>query len=275
VDKKVATLIEDIELKLLLEGIYQRYGYDFREYAHASIKRRIRRHMGLHKIATMSQLQDRVLHDAALMQALLVDVSVHVTDMFRDAAFYGSFRQHVVPVLHTFPLFHIWHAGCSTGEEVYSLAILLHEEGLLDRARIYASDIQDSALKIARQGIYPISRMKSSISNYREAGGKEDFSEYYVARYGSMMLNSDLRRHMTFCNHNLATDGPFQQFEVILCRNVMLYFNSQLKAHALDLFHQSLTPLGFLAVGDKESVHQKHQFESFDAKNRIYRKIAS
>jgi len=264
---------EDIELKLLLEGVYQQYGYDFREYAHASIKRRILRHMGVHRIATMSQLQDRVLHDSKLMESLLIDVSVHVTEMFRDAEFYRSFRQHVVPILHTFPLFHLWHAGCSTGQEVYSLAILLHEEGLLDRARIYASDIQGSALKIAREGIYPISSMKESIMNYRAAGGKEDFADYYTARYGSMKLNPDLKQHITFCNHNLATDAPFQKFEVVLCRNVMIYFNQQLKSHALDLFYQSLTPLGLLAVGAKESVHKKHKFESFDAKNRIYRKV--
>jgi len=266
-------MIEALELKLLLEGIYQRYGYDFRDYAHASIKRRIRRHMGMHGIGSVSQLQDRVLHDPELMEQLLVDVSVHVTDMFRDPEFYLSFRKNVVPLLHTFPLFHIWHAGCSTGEEVYSLAILLREEGLLDRARIYASDIQDSALKKAREGIYPIARMKESIANYRAAGGKEDFSEYFVARYGSMMFDPDLRQHITFCNHNLATDAPFHQFDVILCRNVMIYFNGQLKAHALDLFYQSLSPLGLLAVGAKESVHVPKLFESFDAKNRIYRRL--
>ncbi|MDX8391139.1 MAG: protein-glutamate O-methyltransferase CheR [Mariprofundaceae bacterium] len=266
-------MIEDLELKLLLEGVYQRYGYDFRNYAHASIKRRIKRHMGMHEIASVSQLQDRVLHDAGLMDELLMDISVHVTDMFRDADFYRVFRQKVVPLLHTFPLFHIWHAGCSTGEEVYSLAILLHEEGLLDRARIYASDINEKALKTAREGIYSIDKMKTSISNYHASGGHADFSEYYIARYNNIMFDPDLRRHITFCNHNLATDAPFHEFEVILCRNVMIYFNNQLKTHAIELFHQSLSPLGLLALGAKESVHPEKYFESFDAQARIYRKV--
>ncbi|MFQ5519165.1 MAG: CheR family methyltransferase [Mariprofundus sp.] len=266
-------MIEDLELKLLLEGIYQHYGYDFRNYAHASIKRRIKRHMGMQKIERVSQLQDRVLHDTALMEKLLMDISVHVTDMFRDPDFYRALRQKVLPLLRTFPLIHIWHAGCSTGQEVYSLAILLHEEGLLDRTRIYASDINEQALKTARAGIYPLSHMKESISNYRASGGEADFSDYFIARYGNVMFDPELKRNITFYNHNLATDGPFHQFELILCRNVMIYFNTELKAQALDLFQKSLTPLGLLAVGNKESVHQKKSFESFDAINRIYRKI--
>ncbi len=266
-------MIEDLELKLLLEGIYQHYGYDFRNYAHASIKRRIKRHMNLQKIERVSQLQDRVLHDTVLMEKLLMDISVHVTDMFRDPDFYRALREKVVPLLHTFPLIHIWHSGCSTGQEVYSLAILLHEEGLLDRSRIYASDINEQALKTARDGIYPLSRMKESISNYHASGGVADFSDYFIARYGSVMFDPELKRNITFYNHNLATDGPFHPFELILCRNVMIYFNAELKSHALDLFHQSLSPLGLLAVGNKESVHQKNSFESFDTINRIYRKV--
>jgi len=266
-------VIEDIELELLLEGIYQCYGYDFRNYAHASIKRRMQRHMAMNQINTLSQLQDRVLHDAALMDKLLMDISVHVTDMFRDADFYRALREKVVPLLHTFPLFHIWHAGCSTGEEVYSLAILLHEEGLLDKARIYASDINDQALKTASQGIYPLSRMRDATANYRAAGGKEDFSNYYVARYGNVIFNNELKQHITFCNHNLATDQSFHQFDFILCRNVMIYFNAELKSQTLNLFHQSLSPMGVLAIGAKESVHMKRHFESFDTNNRIYRKM--
>jgi len=265
-------MVEDIELELLFEGIYQQYGYDFRHYAHASIKRRIKRHMSMNRIDSISQLQGRVLHDAECMDNLLNDISVHVTDMFRDADFYRSFRDNVVPILHTFPLFHIWHAGCSTGEEVYSLAILLREEGLLDKARIYASDINDHALKKAQQGIYPLSRMQDSTFNYREAGGKEDFSDYYVARYGNALFDPDLKQYITFFNHNLATDHRFHQFEIILCRNVMIYFDAKLKAQALELFHESLNPMGILAVGNKESVHMKKHFSCLDAHNRIYRK---
>ncbi len=266
-------MIENIELELLLEGVYQRYGYDFRNYAKASIKRRIKRHMSINHIERLSQLQDRVLHDAELMNKLLMDISVHVTDIFRDPDFYRSFRENVVPILHTFPLFHIWHAGCSTGEEVYSMAILLREAGLLDKARIYATDINDHALKIAQQGIYPLSRMKESTSLYRAGGGKEDFSDYYVARYGSVLFDPDLRQYITFCNHNLVTDQGFHQFEVILCRNVMIYFNNGLKAQTVELFHQSLSPMGILAVGSKESIHMKKHFKAFDSGNKIYRKI--
>ncbi|MDQ6970541.1 MAG: protein-glutamate O-methyltransferase CheR [Mariprofundus sp.] len=266
-------MIENIELKLLLEGVYQHYGYDFRQYAHASIKRRIKRHMALNNIATMSQLQDRVLHDVQLMDKLFKDISVHVTDMFRDPDFYHSFRNNIVPLLHTFPLFHIWHAGCSTGEEVYSLAILLREADLLERARIYATDINDVALKTAQQGIYPLSHMQNSIALYRDAGGREDFSEYYVARYGNVLFDPALKQYITFCNHNLVTDQPFQRFDIILCRNVMIYFNTELKAQSIKLFHQSLNPRGLLAVGAKESVDMKKHFESFDKANRIYRKI--
>ncbi len=265
-------VIENIELKLLLEGIYQHYGYDFRQYAHASIKRRIKRHMGIHHIEHVSQLQDRVLHDKQLMKQLLMDISVHVTDMFRDADFYLSFREHIVPLLHTFPLFHIWHAGCSTGEEVYSMAILLREEGLLDKARIYATDINNHALKTAKQGIYPLSRIKDATALYRLAGGEEDFSDYYVARYGNVLFDPELKQHITFCNHNLVTDQSFHQFEVILCRNVMIYFNTELKKHALQLFHQSLSPMGILADGSKETVNMKNHFEAVDTNNRIYRK---
>jgi len=266
-------MIENIELELLLEGVYQHYGYDFRDYAHASIKRRIKRHMAIHHIERVSQLQDRILHDAELMNQLLMDISVHVTEIFRDADFYRSFREHVVPILHTFPLFHIWHAGCSTGEEVYSMAILLREEGLLDRARIYATDINEQALKTAKQGIYPLSCMKDSTALYLAAGGKECFSDYYTARYGSVIFDPELKQHITFCDHNLVTDQSFHQFEVILCRNVMIYFNNDLKRHTLQLFHQSLSPMGIMAVGAKESIHMKDHFEAFDPANRMYRKI--
>lgn len=265
-------MVEEIELTLLLEGIYQKYGHDFRDYARASIKRRIKRHMSMNHIESISLLQDRVLHCPEVMDQLLLDVSVYVTEMFRDAEFYQVFRQEVVPVLHTFPLFNIWHAGCSTGEEVYSLAIILQEEGLLDRARIYATDINEKALKVAREGIYPLSHMKGAIHNYHAAGGCEDFSEYYVARYGNVIFNANLKEKLTFCNHNLATDGPFQEFEVVLCRNVMIYFNAALKEKVVHLIHHSLRPLGLLAVGQKESIHYKGYFKSFHAQQRIYKK---
>jgi len=263
--------LDAIELALLNDAIYRRFGYDFRQYAHSSLKRRVQRHMERYHIATISQLQDRVLHQEGWINHLIEDISVNVTEMFRDPDCYQLFRSVVIPFLRSFPLFHIWHAGCSTGEEVYSLAIVLHEEGLLDRARIYASDISNRALEAAREGVYDIGQIKEATANYHKAGGDGDFSRYYTASYGRVELSSRLKENITFCNHNLATDASFQQFEVVLCRNVMIYFDQELKQRALDLVHDSLVPLGRLMVGRKESVHHGG-FTLMDHQSRIYRR---
>lgn len=263
--------VSEIELTLLGEAVYQRFGYDFRHYAHASLSRRVELHMGRYHIKSISQLQDRVLHDDGWITRFVEDVSVHVTEMFRDPSYYRAFRTVVIPFLRSFPLFHLWHAGCSTGEEVYSTAILLHEEGLLARARIYATDISSRALDVAREGIYSMEQIQAATTNYHEAGYASDFSHYYTASYGKVMLSPQLKKHITFHNHNLATDASFQQFEVILCRNVMIYFDQALKARALDLFHDSLVPLGKMIVGLKEPIHHSG-FDPLDLQHRIYQR---
>jgi len=263
--------VAKIELSLLTEAIYQQFGYDFRHYAHASLSRRVQSHIDHFHIESISQLQHKVLHEKDWINQLVEDITVNVTELFRDPSYYLAFRKVVVPFLRSFPLFHIWHAGCATGEEVYSTAILLHEEGLLDRARIYATDISTRALDIASQGIYSMEHIQAGTANFHQAGFNSDFSHYYSASYGKVMFSSQLKEHITFCNHNLATDASFQEFEVVLCRNVMIYFNQALKNQAIDLFHNSLIPLGKLVVGMREPIHH-HGFEPVDLQHRIYKR---
>ncbi|MDX8390842.1 MAG: protein-glutamate O-methyltransferase CheR [Mariprofundaceae bacterium] len=268
-------MIETIEFSLLLDAIHQKYGVDFHNYAEASLKRRIKRHMGLHQISTLSSLQEKILHDSSHMDRLFQDIFVHVTEMFRDPLFYIALREHVLPILETYPFFRIWHAGCATGEEVYSLAILLKEVNLLERARIYATDISDSALVIAKQGIYAADHIKTYTENYHLAEGEHEFSDYYIARYGRAIMGSDLRKHITFANHNLVSDGVFNEFQLILCRNVLIYFDKYLKAQCIDLFRESLSPLGMLALGNKEHLSTSDlDFKSIADDMRIYRNSA-
>src|SRR5438128_7210188 len=223
--------IEDIELDLLLEGIFRQYGFDFRNYARSSLKRRVRNFLRHAHIATISLLQDRILHHQEWMDRFAYSLSVNVSAMFRDPQFYLTFRKEVVPLLRTYPFVRIWLAGVSMGEEVYSLAILLQEEGLYDRCRIYATDINDAVLKKAKEGIYPLDLMQSYTSNYIKAGGDRDFSNYYTAAYDRAIFKSSLRENVVFAQHNLVGDASFNEFQVILCRNVMIYFNSQLQAN--------------------------------------------
>jgi chemotaxis protein methyltransferase CheR len=268
--------LEVLEVELLLEAVYRRYGFDFREYAQASLKRRLWRRMIAEGLSTVTQLQDRLLHDAACMERLLLDLSINVTAMFRDPPFYVAFRNEVVPALRTYPFTRIWCAGCSTGEEVYSLAIVLQEEGLYDRTRIYATDINEQVLETARSGVLPLDKMKQYTQNYIKAGGTREFSEYYVAAYDSARFSRALTENVVFAQHNLASDHAFNEFNVIVCRNVLIYFDRTLQDRVHRLFYESLDTFGVLALGHKESVSFTpftDSYEIVDAAERIYRKI--
>ena len=269
--------LERLEIELLLEAVHRRYGFDFRQYARASLRRRLQRRLEVEGLHTLSQLQDRLLHDRGCMERLLLDLSINVTSMFRDPSFYVAFREKVVPMLRTYPFTRIWCAGCSTGEEVYSLAILLHEEGLYERCRIYATDINENVLATAREGVYPLDKMQQYTQNYVRAGGTRDFSEYYVAAYDGARFSRSLVENVVFAQHNLAMDRGFNEFTVILCRNVMIYFDRELQDRVHGLFHESLENFGILALGHKESINftlVADRYEALDAEERLYRKVA-
>jgi chemotaxis protein methyltransferase CheR len=268
---------EEIEIGLLLEGVFRQYGYDFRGYAHASIRRRILNVVRAESLGTISGLQERVLHDASCMERLLAALTVHVTAMFRDPSFYRAFRAKVARALETYPFVRIWHAGCSSGEEVYSLAILLSEEGLYNRCRIYATDLSERVLSQAREGIFPLSAMKEYTENYVKAGGKASFSEYYTARYDHAVFRPALRENVVFAPHNLVTDGSFNEFNVILCRNVMIYFDRELQNRVHELFYKSLARLGVLGLGKKESLRftpYESAYQELDGAERLFRKMS-
>jgi chemotaxis protein methyltransferase CheR len=268
--------LEDIEIALLLEGLYRFYGFDFRDYSPASLKRRIIERMRAEKIETVSAFQNRILHDPACMERLLLGLSVHVTSMFRDPSFYLTFRRKVVPVLKTYPTVRVWHAGCSTGEEVYSMAILLQEEGLYRKCVIYATDISREVLRRAREGIFPLASMQEYTTNYVKAGGKHEFSDYYTADYDNVIFHPALKTNVVFAEHNLATDGSFNEFHVILCRNVMIYFNRALQHRVHELIYGSLSTFGVLGLGNKETLKtmpRESFYEKLDAHDKLYRKV--
>ncbi len=270
------TDLERLEVELLLEGIYRHYGFDFRSYAYASLRRRLWKRIEAESLGSISELQARVLHDPDAMERLLLDLSVNVTAMFRDPGFYRVFRQDVVPTLRTYPFIRVWCAGCSTGEEVYSTAILLEEEGLLDRARIYATDINDVVLRRARAGIFPLNRMQEYTENYIKAGGTRSFSEYYTAKYDGALFSPSLTRSVVFAQHNLVTDRSFSEFHVIFCRNVLIYFDRKLQDHVHALFYESLVMFGILGLGSKESLRlSKYEpcYERLDDREKLYRKV--
>jgi chemotaxis protein methyltransferase CheR len=267
--------VEDIEIRLLLEAIYQLYGYDFRSYSPASMRRRIMHRLTMSGFSTVLEMTDRVLRDRQFFVILLNDLTVNVTEMFRDPEFYKAFREEVVPVLKTFPFIKIWHAGCSTGEEIYSMAILLEEEGLYERAMLYATDIDKNVLAAAKKGIYPIHAFKQYTDNYRRAGGRQSLSDYATARYDSVIMEQRLKRNIVFADHDLATDQVFGEMHVILCRNVLIYFDRPLQQRVFKLFGESLDMGGFLCLGTKESLRFSGNEESFDVVNRplrIFRK---
>ena len=268
--------LERIEIQLLLEGIYRHYGFDFRAYAYASLRRRIWKRIDSDELKTISALQDRVLHDPSMMERLLLDLSINVTAMFRDPGFYVAFRRDVVPALRTYPFLRIWHAGCSTGEEAYSMAILLEEEDLYDRARIYATDINEVVIRKAKEGIFPLDRMQEYTQNYLRAGGTRSFSEYYTAMYDGALFAPRLMRNIVFSQHNLVTDRSFAECNVILCRNVLIYFDRTLQQRVHKLFHDSLPIYGYLGLGSKESLRFtgfEDNYEPVDRREKIYRKI--
>ena len=268
--------LEDVEISLLLEGLYRVHGFDFRDYSRASIKRRILELMRAEKLETVSGFQNKVLHDAGCLDRFLLGLSVHATAMFRDPSFYLTFRKRVVPLLRTYPTVQIWVAGCSTGEEVYSLAILLEEERLYPKCRIYATDISQAVLRRAREGIFPLSAMRDYTANYHQAGGTNEFSDYYTARYDSVIFSAALRNNIVFSEHNLATDGSFNEFQVILCRNVMIYFNKDLQARVHNLLYDSLSMFGVFGLGNKESLKFTPRaafYEHLNEHDKLYRKV--
>ena len=267
---------ESLELQLLLEGVYRQYGFDFREYAPASLKRRVWRRVLAEEAGSITGLLALVLHDAEVMERLLLDLSINVTSMFRDPTFYAAFRTQVVPMLRTYPFTRIWVAGCSTGEEVYSLAILLHEEELYDRTRIYATDINETVLERARLGVFPLEKMQEYTENYIRAGGKRSFSEYYLAKYEGALFDRTLTDNVVWAPHNLVQDRSFNTFNAILCRNVMIYFDRALQTRVHQLFYESLDRLGILALGHKESIRftsLEHSYEELNAQEKLYRKV--
>jgi chemotaxis protein methyltransferase CheR len=268
--------VDEIELALLLEGVYRRYGFDFREYAPASLRRRVWRRVHAEGLSTLSALQDKLLHDPASMERLLLDLSINVTAMFRDPSFYVAFREKVVPALRTYPFTRIWVAGCSTGEEVYSLAILLQEEDVYDRTRIYATDINESVLERARAGVFPLDKMREYTQNYIKAGGKRAFSEYYLAKYDGAQFQRSLVENVVFAQHNLVSDRSFNEFNAIVCRNVMIYFDRGLQDRVHRLFYESLMMFGVLALGAKESIRFSpfdERYEDLDANERMFKKV--
>lgn len=269
--------IEDLEIQLLLEGIYLRYGYDFREYARASLRRRIRDIVRSESVSTVSRLQERVLHDPACLERFVEALTVNVTSMFRDPTFYLALRKRVLPLLKTYPFVRIWHAGCSTGEEVYSLAILLEEEGIYDRCRIYATDLNEEVLKTAKAGIYPAQDLQGWVGNYLQAGGRRPFAEYYTANFGIAKFASLLKRNIVFSKHNLVTDRSFNEFHMIFCRNVLIYFKRSLQNRVHSLIYESLAPLGVLALGRKETIHctvHEADYQELDVNEKLYRRVA-
>ncbi|HNT25117.1 MAG TPA: protein-glutamate O-methyltransferase CheR [Anaerolineales bacterium] len=267
--------IERIEVELLVDALHRRYGYDFRHYARASLRRRLRHALAKSGYKRLSELLDALLWDENVAHTLIANLSVTVTEMFRDPSFYQAVRKKILPYLGTYPFFKVWVAGCATGEEVYSLAILLYEEGLYERAKLFATDFNETALKQAKDGIYPLKDMRQHTSSYQKAGGQGSFSDYYHADYQSAIINPALKTNITFANHNLATDGIFSDVQLIFCRNVLIYFDRVLQNWVLNNFTQSLGNGGFLCLGNKESLdalERRGEYAAIDAVERIYQK---
>jgi chemotaxis protein methyltransferase CheR len=272
----IKVIIADEELNEILQIVHKTYGYDFTDYARASMHRRLQRFMDDHRYATSYDLKYALVNDKQVFDTFLKRVTVNVTEMFRDPEFYRTMKEKVLPVLASYPIIKIWHAGCSSGEEVFSLAILLHEAGLLERCKIYATDINPANLEKAKNGIMPLEAMKEYIGNYIKAGGQQDFASYYTARYNNAIIRKELREKVVFSPHNLVTDQVFNEFQLIFCRNVMIYFNRRLQNDVLRLFHESLSTFGYLALGTKESLlftEVRQKFEAISDAQKIYRRI--
>ena len=267
-------MIKDAEVDVLLNDLLELYGYDFSDYAKASLKRRINRLLTIDNFPSFAELRYRIKNDDAYLKRFVEEITVNVTEMFRDPSFYLALRTAVLPVLATYPLIRIWLAGCSTGEEVYSIAIILHEANLLHKSLLYATDINPDVLEKAKQGIFPLAQMKQYSENYILSGGKNDFSSYYTTRYDRAKFDAQLKTKMVFATHNLVSDRSFNEFQLILCRNVMIYFEKQLQDRVLHLFDQSLESLGFIALGAKETLRFSSVASSYKqvTKEKIWRK---
>jgi chemotaxis protein methyltransferase CheR len=276
-DLNVAGREFEIEFGLMIDAIYRMYHYDFREYAAASLRRRLRAAMTRFDCRTLSQLQDRVLHDPAMFPLLLDFLTVQVSEMFRDPGYFRALREQVIPILRTYPSLKVWVAGCSSGEEAYSLAILLQEEGLLDKTILYATDINPRSLQVAAAGVYDLSRIAGFTANHHKSGARSSLSDYYTAAYGRAMFDKSLKEHIVFSDHSLATDSVFAEVQLVSCRNVLIYFNRTLQDRALALFREALCRQGFLGIGSKESLRFSsvaEGFLNFVAEERIYQKRA-
>ncbi|MDW8515771.1 CheR family methyltransferase [Priestia flexa] len=273
-----ASYKSNLELKLLLEAIYRLSGFDFRKYAQSSVYRRIQNRMNIDGIPTISRVIEKVVHDEEFLEQILNDLSINVTEMFRNPTFFKAFRMQVIPLLRQHKEIRIWHAGCATGEEVFSMAILLQEEGLLDKAVIYATDMNEDVLQKARQGTFSLRKMKDYTKNYMQAGGTEAFSQYYQTDHLYAYFHRSLLKNIIFAQHNLVTDHSFNEFHVIICRNVLIYFTNELQEQVYGLFSESLCEGGFLGLGDKETLRfsaGSEFYEEFVGNERIYRKITT
>ena len=267
--------ILDIELNLLLQAVHLKYGYDFSNYSKAHLKRRIIHRLNISDFTTISEMQNKILWDNDFYQTFLQDLSINVTEMFRDPGFYLNFRKKVIPNLSTYAHIKVWHAGCSTGEEVFSLAILLKEENILHKTQIYATDFNKRVLELAKQGIYGKKDMELYSRNYIESGGKGKLSDYYTSKYGSVIFEKSLVKNIVFADHNLVTDGVFAEVNLVFCRNVLIYFNKNLQNRVLGLFDNSLSKRGFLCLGTKETLQfsdYENKYDLLDKRNNIYQK---
>jgi chemotaxis protein methyltransferase CheR len=268
--------IEEVEIDLILEAVYRIRGFDFRDYARASLRRRIQSRLRAERIDTMTRLLDRIVHDPSCMDRLVDGLSVNVSTMFRDPGFFRALREQVFPLLRTWPYIRIWQAGCSMGEEVYSVVIMLAEDGLAERCRIYATDISETVLQRAREGIYPLELMQRCTQNYIMAGGKRSFSEYYTAAYDNAIFTAALREQVVFAKHSLVSDAPFNEFNLILCRNVLIYFNRALQDRVHRLLYDSLVNFGVLGLGARETLSLtplEDRYEALVAPHRLYRRV--
>jgi chemotaxis protein methyltransferase CheR len=266
---------EDIEIQLLLEALYQRYHYDFRHYARASIKRRLKQALTRMDFRSFSALQDGLLHDPTLLSRLLDYLTIQVSEMFRDPSYYRTIREKVVPHLKTYPSLKVWIAGCSSGEELYSFVILFREEGIENRTLFYATDINPEALKTAAAGIYALDRIKTFTVNHQKSGGKSSLSDYYTANYGRAVFDESLRDRVVFSDHSLVTDAVFGEMQFVSCRNVLIYFDRIFQDRAIGLFRDTLPRKGFLGLGSKESLrfsNHASDFAEFVPEEKIYQR---
>ena len=268
--------IERLEIELLFEGLYRCYGYDFRKYSYSSARRRVLHRINLDHLQSISELQHRVLHDDIAADTLVKDLSINVTEMFRDPAFYWALRQHVLPLLSEYKHLKIWHAGCASGEEVYSMAILLSEEKLYARSQLYATDFNNAILDRAKSGVFPLAHMRDYVRNYQMAGGDYEFSDYYHAQYDNAVVDSALKKNLLFAHHNLTTDTSFGEMQMVVCRNVLIYFDKELQEKVLQLFYDTLCEGGILCLGSHETLQLSSLANKFDVispEQRIYRKV--